>query len=287
VHPIGNIRGLQGGPRTGCSDVSAPGGIPLRTISAAAAMILLTIVALGTVVTVMIPVSNQEAAENALDYVGGHDCGYIWKCPNRVGIGYHEETIILDISEEEFLDSMDRDVLRQGTMGVPAPVSLLDPADRYVRQIADHILDATRDYSEDRRIDAALNFVQTSIRYTCDDIMYGTDDFWAAPLETLYLHRGDCEDTTVLLCSIYLAMGYDSVILNFPGHEAVGVYWKGPDEYLFCETTYDGPKYAGYEGPEWTALAPDVHRYGDEPPLQPLADFFATYRNLISKVAGT
>ena len=242
---------------------------------------------MSIVVVLAIPVSNQEAAENALDYAGEHDSEYIWKCPNPVGIGYHDESIVLGISEVEFFDSMGRGILRRGTMGVTAPIALLDPEDRYVRQIADHILEATQGYSEDRRIDAALNFVQTSIRYTYDDIMYGTDDFWAAPLETLYLHRGDCEDTSILLCSIYLAMGYDSVLLDFPGHAAVGVYWKDPDEYLFCETTYDGPKYAGYEGPEWTALTPDVHRYGDEPTLQPLADFFATYRNLISKVAGT
>ena len=261
--------------------------MPLRTISTAAATILLIIVALGMLVTVMIPVPNQEAAENALDYAGEHDSTYVWECPNRFGTGHHRESIVLDISEEEFMDSISRGILRFGTAGIHAPVRLIDPEDRYVMQVADHIISVTEGYTEDRRIDAALNFVQTSIRYTDDFLMYGTDDFWASPLETLYLHRGDCEDTSVLLCSIYLAMGYDAVLLDFPGHEAVGVFWKDTDEYLFCETTYNSPKYAGYEGPECTALTPDVYRYGDISAFEPLAGFFAAYRNLIHEVTGT
>lgn len=243
-------------------------------------------VAVGAIVMLALPVSSYEATESALGHVDNHNSVYTWKCPNASGSGYHDESIVLEISEQEFRESMSRDVMRSGTKMVSAPVGLIDPVDPYVVRIADHVISVTSGYTDDRRIDAALNFVRTSIRYTYDDSLYGADDFWAAPLETLYLHRGDCEDTAVLLCSIYLAMGFDSFLLDFPGHVAVGLCQDDSEGYLFCETASDRPGHVGETGAEWASQNPDVYRYGDTFAFGPLASFFAAYRNLISKVSG-
>lgn len=114
---------------------------------------------------------------------------------------------------------------------VPAPVSLVDPGDAWVQKVAGHIFASVGDCSDLLKAEAALSFVQRTIRYTSDEKLYGCTEFWAAPVETLYLHRGDCEDTSVLFCSIVSTMGLDCVLLDYNGHVAAGV--SVGDGYLF------------------------------------------------------
>lgn len=84
-----------------------------------------------------------------------------------------------------------------------------------------------------------------------DDQMYmGTEEYWKFPLETLYDHGGDCEDTSILLAAIAKAMGYDTALLLFPGHMATGMVVDGATgtyfatnssaRYFYCETTATG-----------------------------------------------
>lgn len=53
--------------------------------------------------------------------------------------------------------------------------------------------------------------------------IYGMDEYWACPLETLCIQYGDCEDTAVLLCSLYAAAGYDTAVGGISGHVFAGV----------------------------------------------------------------
>lgn len=51
------------------------------------------------------------------------------------------------------------------------------------------------------------NHVAKKITYVYDKEAHGLPDFWMLPEELLTLERGDCEDSTFLLCSLLLASG--------------------------------------------------------------------------------
>ena len=53
-------------------------------------------------------------------------------------------------------------------------------------------------------IEVALN-----IKYEHDIDIHGVGEYWQLPIETLELRTGDCEDFSILLCSLYRANGYD------------------------------------------------------------------------------
>jgi transglutaminase-like putative cysteine protease len=179
------------------------------------------------------------------------------------------------------------DILRVPTVFVPVPILLVDSEDPCVIQVAEHILSKTEGYSDYLKIAAALYFVQSAIRYTSDQALYGCHEFWASPCETLHFHKGDCEDTSVLLMSILGAMGYDSVLLDYDGHEAVGVRQgdqPAPD-YLYCETASDDLMKPGFGDSNGV---PTVYVPGETSELMGYANgIVASYRNMIQRVAGT
>ena len=275
---------FQGG-RDGSSRVSASGGIALRSITAAAAISLLALASFGTVLVFEIPHTSDDAMQYAEGHAGDPGGSLTWLCPSSDGSYHSTERIDPGITQQDFERSMSRDVMRLGTVFVPAPVDLIDPDDIHVRKVAEHILSRTEGYSDKMRATAALWFVQTSIRYTSDQELYGCSEFWATPLETLYLHRGDCEDTSVLLCSLYLAMGLDCVLLDYDGHEAVGVsLGTNPDDLWYCETASD------INSPLWGYCPgdPDVYVPGQTNVIfSILNNGIASYRNIIQRVAGT
>ena len=239
---------------------------------------------LGAVVTIFIPVSAEEALAHSQELIGEPSDEYCWKCPAADGRSFTYEVLCMQVDAEDFLDSIDDGILRQGTRLVPCPYNLVDPGDPYVRIVADHILEKTEGYTDEMRAQAALNFVQCAICYEYDDRLYGCEDFWASPIETLYLHQGDCEDTSTLLCSIYLAMGLRCAMLDFPGHVAVGWYPGDSEDFLYCETTYSSPHAIGYG---WGHGEPDVYDDFSGSVLTGINGLFAGYRGLIRSVTGT
>lgn len=209
-----------------------------------------------------------------------------WQCPSYDNSYHTYETLDLGITEEEFRSSMDRDIMRTSTALTSVYVRLVDPEDRYVQMIARHIDEHTIGYSDRMRATAALNLVQTAIDYSYDMDTYGMDDFAATPLETLYLGVGDCEDSSILLMSIYLAMGYDAVLLDYPTHIAVGVRWSDDMEYRLCGTT------APYTIPPTYGLwycgdLPDIYGPADRSSVwQNLNDGIAHYRYTVKRMTG-
>jgi len=94
-----------------------------------------------------------------------------------------------------------------------------------------------------------LSFVQ-SLPYTVDSVTTGYDEFKSYAFETLVAGGGDCEDTSILASSMLMALGYDVVLINPPGHLAFGItgnyggYYfdhKGK-KYFYCESTGTGFK---------------------------------------------
>ena len=89
-------------------------------------------------------------------------------------------------------------------------------------------------------------FVQ-SLEYTSDDLTTGFDEYPRYPYETLYESGGDCEDTAILTAALLQELGYGVVLIELPGHMAVGVkcsedtsgyyYLDNGIRYCYLETT--------------------------------------------------
>lgn len=146
------------------------------------------------------------------------------------------DTFVLNIRYDDFESSMNRPITRTATCFDAVGLRLADKDDEHIVAIANRVTEMS--FGEDEFVKAtrALNFVQTAIKYTTDNEQFG-HDFILSPVETLYLEKGDCEDKSILLMSIYLAMGYDTVFFEYSDHVAVGVRWNTDMEYLCCETT--------------------------------------------------
>lgn len=212
---------------------------------------------------------------------------FYWRCYYADGIHYRIEKLELDITDEDFKNSLERNIMRKPTIYVPTCIDLIDPDDKYVQIIADTILSKTTNQPDKVKIRTALYFVQSTIEYAYDSDLYGCSDFYATPLETLYLRQGDCDDTTILLASILIAMGYDDcVLLDYPGHWALGIRWDGQEDYLLCETTASIPcdlrTSLLYDGD-----MPVIHKMSEKSKaLTDLNTVFIAYRNGIQKYLG-
>lgn len=136
----------------------------------------------------------------------------------------------------------------------------------------------TQDYA-----DYLLSFVQCCIAYpdpisrdgsgtvTADPdgygdlYLYGSEEYWAYPLETIYRGMGDCEDTSFLTAALYAAAGFDSAVASLPNHMVAAVHLEDfaprsipgyllavktttstHENYYFCETTTSAFLAVGY-----------------------------------------
>ena len=103
--------------------------------------------------------------------------------------------------------------------------------------------------TEDEKINLVISFVQ-SLPYTVDSVTTIFDEYPRYPLETLIDNGGDCEDSSILTASLLNSMNYDVILINPPGHMAVGVnleaygsYWEyNGNPYYYIETTAGGWK---------------------------------------------
>ncbi|MCY1268109.1 Bacterial transglutaminase-like cysteine proteinase BTLCP [compost metagenome] len=67
------------------------------------------------------------------------------------------------------------------------------------QRIADwgRLLDASRDLDESARLQAVNAFFNRSLLFASDRQVWGQEEYWATPLETLYKGAGDCEDYSI------------------------------------------------------------------------------------------
>ncbi|WP_435334842.1 hypothetical protein [Haloarchaeobius sp. TZWWS8] len=93
-----------------------------------------------------------------------------------------------------------------------------------------------------QQLEFVVDFVQ-HLPYVPDDVSKGFDDYTKYSLETLVECGGDCEDSSILLASVLQApvFGYDTVLIQPPGHMAVGIY--GPDDSPGYYWERDGRRY--------------------------------------------
>ena len=123
--------------------------------------------------------------------------------------------------------------------------------DPYIDRLVEDINEAAakENYSEYQTVEFATAFVR-NLPYTTDSDTSPFDEYPRYPIETLVDNGGDCEDTSILLASILNSMGYGVILIELPGHYAVGVkagdnifgtYWEyAGEEYFYIETTKSG-----------------------------------------------
>ncbi len=263
----------------------------MRAVTAFTALTLITLLSFGYAAVVALPETPDDAAVSAESIVTGSDA-FVWSCSTSDGV--RRFAMELSVDREDFITSMHRDVLRCGSVFAPSPSSFIDPDDRYVREIASIIERGTEGLPDIARAQAALAFVQSAIGYAKDSAVYGQNEFWAYPVETLYLRSGDCEDKSILLCSIFGALGFDSILLDFEGHMAAAVDVEGAKgahytldgrAYYYCETT--GIMSIGHISPEFSRQVPVIRIPGSDPIIPSALNFgFAWYRSAVQKVLG-
>lgn len=160
---------------------------------------------------------------------------------------YQKYKDALEIKTYNFVD----EGYKEGRIGdVSEMVTYQDPV---IKNIASAFLETTSELTALERAQFTLNFVTAAIKYTSDEESTGYVEYYKYPYETLYSKQGDCEDTAFLFAAIAKAMGYDVIVVQFPGHELAAINVEGASgygftlngkTYYYCETTGD----TGYWG---------------------------------------
>lgn len=103
------------------------------------------------------------------------------------------------------------------------------------------------------KIDFFIAFVN-GVPYQYDIKSWGESDYFQTPFQTLFLNKGDCEDHAFLLSQMLKLSCMKNIIIDMPGHIAVGIdedVIDDPDEknfysieyknhdYYYCEATRD------------------------------------------------
>jgi hypothetical protein len=160
--------------------------------------------------------------------------------------------IDIEISKNSYDDYADQSILRGivSENNYDLVYDYITTSDETILEIVSMLEEIATEanMSEHELLSLALTFVQT-IPYSYDSDTYDQDEYWAFPVETLYVGTGDCEDKSFLYASIVEAMGIDAIILLYDDHVAVGVdddevtgwYYEYNDvKYYYSETTVTG-----------------------------------------------
>lgn len=235
---------------------------------------------------VILNVNGADVAEGHLVVRGTIADTYSWTAV--IDGEVRSFTVDYDYTLDEFLGYAHDDVVRWQVVSLSDArfVTVDAPVQRLVNALADGYRAVYgRDVSltDQRYADYLLSFVQCYITYpptvssvngsyvwddagNGDIYLYGEEEYWAYPLETLHTKQGDCEDTTILLCAIYSAAGFGSAMVTVPEHMLAGVELEGfqprvnnpglvftakriPDHEFnlyFCETTFKNAVPVGY-----------------------------------------
>ncbi len=71
--------------------------------------------------------------------------------------------------------------------------------------------------------DFLLGYVQICYSYGTDSSLYGYEEYFAFPLQTIWYTSGDCEDTSILTAAIASAAGFKAAVFLLPQHATVGI----------------------------------------------------------------
>lgn len=180
---------------------------------------------------------------------------YHWNMPmfGETGVtATTPETFVTYIDSADWDASIhDEDIQRRASGSVIVPSALVSN-DRAVQAITAYLEPLVDGLTNMQKAIVIMYFVQDVVDYQTDVFQYGTEEFWATPLETVYSGQGDCEDTAVLFVSIATTMGIDAGLVSFDdpdiGHMSAAIALKD-GEHVYDGTTFqiDGVTYVYVE----------------------------------------
>ncbi len=143
---------------------------------------------------------------------------------------HHHYSLTIDANMTDLRMYEDLNVLRFGfdlliTFGY---VTLNDPT---LRSLATELMSMSSDMTSFERAEFILSFVQDVVAYQEDPF----PEYYRYPLETLVSGVGDCEDSAILLVTLYRLCGYDAVFVSEFNHLGAAVRVDGvhySDKYI-------------------------------------------------------
>lgn len=153
-------------------------------------------------------------AESAYRHVS-----YPWICYGRTSEGTMSDigtsqVFEADLPALDYYSSIYRTAHRTATEDEPMPtVSLQD--DAAVEAAAEHLEPLLAGLTNLQQAQVVACFVQEIITYQSDKRQYGTVEFWATPIETVWSGYGDCEDTATLYVALALRLGLQAGFVAF------------------------------------------------------------------------
>ncbi len=101
----------------------------------------------------------------------------------------------------------------------------ITPSDTEVKTLVATLLSSewSKSYG---RFDAIREWVATRIKYSSDATVHQASDYWQFPIETIECGTGDCEDLSILLCTLLRASGVpqDDVYVVIGAREGTNEY---------------------------------------------------------------
>jgi hypothetical protein len=119
------------------------------------------------------------------------------------------------------------------------------------------------------QVSNVLKFVQKCVHYSLDKDTTGHSEWPRYPIETIKEGIGDCEDVAILCAAILARLGFQVVLLSYPGHMAFGVagaeklngeyiHVTGTDRrYFYGEATSEG-WHIGQIPPSYRNTTPEI-----------------------------
>jgi hypothetical protein len=160
----------------------------------------------------------------------------------------------IELSYSSYVYYKEMGVSERGVLPFAEYKKFITPNDPVILDIASKLRTAYGPNEHNGIARFVLSFVQTCFDYpphtdqmSSDEYMHGSKEYFAYPLETLF-NGGDCEDTSILLTSIYAALDMRSALVFLPNHVMSGVYLDGYTPVNTDPSLYEAIASAGEEG---------------------------------------
>jgi len=198
----------------------------------------------------------SETYSGTVSYIGNITKDYSW---TYLGKRHSVQTMF---SYDEYREYKNTDTNGRMMFNYNRIIPFITSSDPAVEMLAGSLREAYGGDANDQGFAAfVLSFIQLCFDYPPytnsmegDMYMYGQEEYFAYPLETIFYDMGDCEDTSILAAALYKSLGYEAGVFILPGHAvaAVGLDSYEPGSYsrgLFevMSYTFKGTVYYGCE----------------------------------------
>ncbi len=142
-----------------------------------------------------------------------------------------------------------KDTVRTDFSSYKAMAKYFTYDDPYVKIACDKLMEYKNQYRMNDRDFAyfVMKFVET-IPYQYDESSRGMMEFIKYPAELFWDGGGDCEDSSILYCTLMKKMGYDTALLIFRDHAMASIHFAD-ESYNYGDNiaVYSGKKYVYVE----------------------------------------